>query len=84
MEHRFFVKNKAYILIYRAYSYWNVKMYCTEKNEYDGKFSIKLSKKADSVRMRNEVRVASNPVSFSMWRDGNGIIHTYWEQNERG
>jgi hypothetical protein len=27
----FFVKNKAYILIYRPYSYWNVKMYCTGK-----------------------------------------------------
>ena len=30
----FFVKNKAYILIYRAYSYWNVKMYCTEKIKF--------------------------------------------------
>ena len=30
----FFVKNKAYILIYRPYSYWNVKMYCTGKNNF--------------------------------------------------
>ena len=30
----FFVKNKAYILIYRPYSYWNVKMYCTGKNVF--------------------------------------------------
>ena len=34
----FFVKNKAYILIYRAYSYWNVKMFCTENAKFSGFF----------------------------------------------
>ena len=62
----FFVKNKAYILIYRAYSYWNVKMYCTEKNEYDGKFSIKLSKKPDIESGCNEARLELNPQIFHL------------------
>ena len=50
----FFVKNKAYILIYRAYSYWNVKMYCTEKMKFQGKFLIKLSIKTDLVKKDNK------------------------------
>ena len=54
-RNEFFVKNKAYILIYRAYSYWNVKMYCTEKMKFGRFFLNKASIKEDFVKRRAKV-----------------------------